>query len=230
MYVRWVYMYVFSYAYSAGYSKRKLSVCHIIHMCNFNLRLMNTRNEAHPNTYSNLNSNSQFNFNCHRFGGDWWQFKQLRRNLCYTICAMTTNTHEVFRFAKLFLWRRRQRFLIPFSAIALPPLPPATSLVSHLKWTQIVCVRFIDAHPSDTTAFDQARRRWQRRRRRRTCLSALCLNVCVRVCVCPTQPASLSAENTYLNVNRFWTPTVAAIPADPPDSLVLLPVCSLQPR
>lgn len=97
------YMYVFSYAYSAGYSKRKLSVCHIIHMCNFNLRLMNTRNEAHPNTYSNLNSNSQFNFNCHRFGGDWWQFKQLRRNLCYTICAMTTNTHEVFRFAKLFL-------------------------------------------------------------------------------------------------------------------------------
>lgn len=171
--------------------------------------------------------NSQFNFNCHRFGGDWWQFKQLRRNLCYTICAMTTNTHEVFRFAKLFLWRRRQRFLIPFSAIACPPLSHATTLVSHLKWTQIVCVRFIDAHPSDTTAFDQARRRWQRRRRR-TCLSALCMTVCV--CVCPTQPASLSAENTYLNVNRFWTPTVAAIPADPADSLVLLPLCSLQPR
>lgn len=133
MYVRCVY--VFSYAYSAGYSKRKLSVCHIIHMCNFNLRLMNTRNEAHPNTNSNLNSNSQFNFNCHRFGGDWWQFKQLRRNLCYTICAMTTNTHEVFRFAKLFLWRRRQRFLIPFSAIASPPSPPL--LPSFPIWSEL---------------------------------------------------------------------------------------------
>lgn len=80
--------------------------------------------------------NSQFNFNCHRFGGDWWQFKQLRRNLCYTICAMTTNTHEVFRFAKLFLWRRRQRFLIPFSAIACPP-PSPPLLPSFPIWSEL---------------------------------------------------------------------------------------------
>lgn len=104
------------------------------------------------------------------------------------------------------------------------PLTLPTPIDWHLKWTQIVCVRFIDAHPSDTTAFDQARR-WQRRRR--TCLSALCMTVCV--CVCPTQPAGLSAENTYLNVNRFWMPTVAAIPADLAVSCAP-PACRLQPR
>lgn len=179
-------VYVFSYAYSARYSKRKLSVCHIIHMCNFNLRLMNTRNEAHPNANSNLNSNSEFAIQL-QLPPIWGRLVAIQtiapQFMLYNLC----DDHKLsrsFSICKTIFMTSPATISDTIFGNCLPsPLSPATSLVSHLKWTQIVCVRFIDAHPSDTTAFDQARRRWQRRRRR-TCLSALCMTVCVCfVCV-----------------------------------------------
>lgn len=114
------YMYMSSYAYSARYSKRPhysyVQLQFTAHEYD-NASAFRSVFESEYVYVANLNSNSN-STSIRVIGGDWWPFKQLRRNLCYTICAMTTNTHEVFRFAKLFLWRRRQRFLIRFSAIA----------------------------------------------------------------------------------------------------------------
>lgn len=136
-------LYMSSYAYNAGYSKRPhysyVQLQFTAHEYD-NASASKCVFESEYVYVANLNSNSNSTSTATDFGGvgvDWWQFKQLRRNLCYTICAMTTNTHEVFRFAKLFLWRRLLRFLIRFSAIAdisPRPLSHPIGIWSELKW------------------------------------------------------------------------------------------------
>lgn len=193
---RYVYrMYVSSYAYSARYSKRPhYSYVQLQFTAHEYDNASAFRCVFESEYVANLNSNSNststatdFEAGAGATGG--------HSNNCAAIYAIQfvrwpQTLTKFFDLQNYFYDGASNDFWYDFRQLLKFPLSPLFLSLSpdcHLKWTQIVCVRFIDAHPSDTTAFDQVRRH-RRRRRRRTCLSSLCMTLsvcaCVYVCVC----------------------------------------------
>lgn len=128
----------------------------------------------------------QFNFNCHRFWGGGGRLVAIQtiapQFMLYNLCDDHKHSRSFSICKTIFMTAPATISDTIFGNCGHFPVTPLAP-DWHLKWTQMVCVRFIDAHPSDTTAFDQVRRKRRRRWRQRTCLSALCMTLYLCVCV-----------------------------------------------
>lgn len=189
----------------------------------------------------------QFNFNCHRFRGDRGRGQGrlvaiqtiAPQFMLYNLCDDHKHSRSFSICKTIFMTAPATISTIRFSAIAeISPLPSLSLSISRLAfevnsnslrtlyWR--TSIRYNRIWPSETPSTTPTTTTTHMFK----CImyDSLCVCVCVRMCVCPTQPAGLSAENTYLNANRFWLPTVPAAPAAPADSSSARPVCRLQPR